>query len=66
MDKAVIKDMLEKVVLGTQNHEELVTVFTAMADALGVQKEPAPEPEPQPAPAPEGGDGEEKRSFFGG
>jgi hypothetical protein len=68
MDKAVIKDMLDKVVLGTQNHEELVEVFTAMAEALGVAKDPEPAPAPAPTSEPASGEenGDEKRSFFGG
>lgn len=68
MDKAVIKGMLDKVILGTQNHEELVEVFTAMAEALGVAKDPEPAPAPAPTPEPASGEenGDEKRSFFGG
>tara|TARA_A100001201_G_scaffold19623_3_gene22038 strand:+ start:1410 stop:1610 length:201 start_codon:yes stop_codon:yes gene_type:complete len=66
MDKVVIKDMLDKVILGTQSHEQLVEVFTAMAEALGVKKDPVPAPAPTPEPVSEGEDGDEKRSFFGG
>ena len=66
MDKAVIKDMLDKVILGTQNHGQLVEVFTAMAEALGVAKDPEPAPAPTPEPASGEEDGDEKRSFFGG
>ncbi len=67
MDKVVIKDMLDKVILGTQNHEQLVEVFTAMAQALGVKKDPVPAPAPAPEPVSEDEDGDdEKRSFFGG
>ena len=65
MDKVVIKDMLDKVILGTQNHEQLVEVFTAMAEALGVKKDPVPAPAPEPVSEDEDGD-DEKRSFFGG
>ena len=65
MDKVVIKDMLDKVILGTQNHEQLVEVFTAMAQALGVKKDPVPAPAPEPVSEDEDGD-DEKRSFFGG
>ena len=68
MDKAVIKDMLDKVILGTQSHDQLVEVFTAMAEALGVAKDPEPAPAPAPTPEPASGEenGDEKRSFFGG
>tara|TARA_A100001515_G_scaffold121329_1_gene104526 strand:- start:894 stop:1094 length:201 start_codon:yes stop_codon:yes gene_type:complete len=66
MDKVVIKDMLDKVILGTQSHEQLVEVFTAMAEALGVKKDPVPAPAPTPEPVSEDEDGDEKRSFFGG
>ena len=68
MDKAVIKDMLDKVILGAQSHEQLVEVFTAMAEALGVAKDPEPAPAPAPTPEPASGEenGDEKRSFFGG
>ena len=65
MDKVVIKDMLDNVILGTQNHEQLVEVFTAMAEALGVKKDPVPAPAPEPVSEDEDGD-DEKRSFFGG
>ncbi len=64
MDKDVIKDMLQKVKAGYESRNDLIEVFTAMADALGVQDEPAPAPTPEPTP--EGEDGEEKRSFFNG
>jgi len=66
LDKAVIQDMLEKVVRGRQSHDKLVEVFVSMAADLGVEQkapEPAPEPEPEPEPAPE--DDENKTSFFG-
>ena len=66
MDKAVIKDMLDKVILGTQSHGQLVEVFTAMAEALGVAKDPEPAPAPTPEPASGEENGDEKRSFFGG
>ena len=66
MDKAVIKDMLDKVILGTQSHGQLVEVFTAMAEALGVTKDPEPAPAPTPEPASGEENGDEKRSFFGG
>ena len=66
MDKTVIKEMLDKVILGTQNHEQLVEVFTAMAEALGVAKDPEPAPAPTPEPASGEENGDEKRSFFGG
>tara|TARA_R110000824_G_scaffold96046_1_gene230499 strand:+ start:76 stop:270 length:195 start_codon:yes stop_codon:yes gene_type:complete len=61
LDKAVIEDMLGKVIRGHHSHGKLVEVFVAMAADLGVeQKVPEPEPEPEPTPK----DDENKTSFF--
>ena len=65
-DKEVIRAMMEKVIKGQQDQDDLRELFISMAADLGVERnvpEPEPEPEPVPEPAPE--DDNSTNSFFG-